>query len=356
MGGLSAIVGILALLGFLVFLAGAGLAVMASSQGRPARGGVMLALVGLVVGLVFWVIGQGLIYVEPTEVAVVINTLTGEVEEPKSGGTHIIVPIVQRVAVTYPVTQLEYTMAGSVEDGARAGDDSVVGRTSDGQTVNVDITIIYRIPGPTSGQVYRSWNENYLNGFVRPTTRSVAREVVSRYSAEQIYGEAREQLGNDIQEALAVRFTEENLVLTDLLVRDINFSQEFTQAIEQKVVAEQNLARARTEAQRVEAEAQGQARAALARAEGDASAIEVRAQAEAEALRLVSQQISSNPSLIQYLYVQNLSDNVSIALVPTNSPFLFDFSSLADPDSDFVAPAVPQQIIPEGTPEAEPGS
>lgn len=45
----------------------------------------------------------------------------------------------------------------------------------------------------------------------------------------------------------------------------------------------------------------------------------------------MSEQIAANPSLIQYLYVQNLSDNVNIALVPSNSPFLFDFESLARP-------------------------
>jgi regulator of protease activity HflC (stomatin/prohibitin superfamily) len=230
----------------------------------------------------------------------------------------------------------------------------VVGRTSDGQTVNVDITILYRIPPATSGQLYQDWNENYLDAFVRPTTRAISREVISRYTAEQIYGEAREQLANDIKYVLEVRFTEENLELSDLLIRNINFSEEFTQAIEQKVVAEQNLERARTEAQRVEAEAQGQARAALARAEGEANAIEVRAQAEAEALRLVSQQIASNPSLIQYLYVQNLSDNVNIALVPANSPFLFDVASLANPDSGFTAPTVPQGRDNIGQPTEEP--
>ena len=65
-------------------------------------------------------------------------------------------------------------------------------------------------------------------------------------------------------------------------------------------------------------------------AEGEAQAILLRAEAEAEALRIVSSEIANNPSLIPYLYVQNLSDNVNIALVPSNSPFLFDFAGLTD--------------------------
>ena len=42
--------------------------------------------------------------------------------------------------------------------------------------------------------------------------------------------------------------------------------------------------------------------------------------------------------MIQYLYVQNLSDNVGIALVPSNSPFLFDMASLPEAIENFEAP------------------
>lgn len=352
MGGISALLGTLALVGFLLFLAGAGLAVVSASQGRPARGGVLLAVVGLVAGLLFSIVSQGIIIVEPTQVAVVINTLTGSIEQPRQGGTHVIVPVVQRVAITYPITQQEYTMSGKVGEGARANEnDSVEARTSDGQTVDMDITVLFRIVPGTAGGLYLDWNDNYLAGFVRPTTRSLVREVVSKYSAEQIYGEARTQMGDDIRDEVAKRFADENLELTDLLVRDITFSPTFTEAIEQKVVAEQNLERSRTDAQRAETEAQGRANAAIAAARGEAEAIQIRAAAQAEALQLVSQQIAANPSLIQYLYVQNLSDNVSLMLVPTNSPFLFDFNSLAAGNPNFVPPTVP---TPEVTPA--PGS
>lgn len=338
MGGISGLLGIVALVGFLMFLGGAALAVAASSQGRPARGGVLLAVIGLVVGLLFSVIGQGIIIVEPTQVAVVVNTLSGNIEEPRRGGTSIIIPIIQRVAVLYPITQQEYTMSATGDEGARGGDDSVEARTSDGQTVNMDITVIYRVVPDKTGELYQDWNENYVAGFVRPTTRSLVREVVSNFSAEQIYGEARQQMGDDIKEAVSVRFAEENLELTDLLVRDISFSESFTNAIEEKVVAEQNLQRSKTDAQRAETEAQGRANAAIASAQGEAQAIEIRAQAQAEALRLVNEQITANPNLIQYLYVQNLSDNVQLILLPSNSPFLFDLSNVAGSGSNFTIP------------------
>ena len=52
MGGISSMIGAIALLGFLAFLAGVGMVVVSASQGRPVRGGVLLALLGLVFGIV----------------------------------------------------------------------------------------------------------------------------------------------------------------------------------------------------------------------------------------------------------------------------------------------------------------
>jgi regulator of protease activity HflC (stomatin/prohibitin superfamily) len=356
MGGISGIFGLLGLLGFGLFIAGIALAIVSASQGRPMRGGTLLAAVGLITGLLFTIIGQGIVVVEPTQVAVTINTLSGVVEEPRGGGTHIIAPVIQRVVVYYPITQQEYTMAAAETEGAQRGNDSVEARTSDGQTVQMDVTVFFRVIPEEAGELYTTWNENYLANFVRPTTRSIVREVVSQYTAEEIYSTARVQLADDMQQVLTERFGREHLEMTDLQLRTINFSEEFTAAIEAKVVAEQQVEQAAREAQRRRTEAQGLADAEITRAEGDRQAAILRAQAQAEALRLVSEQIAANPALVQYLYVQNLSDNVNLALVPSNTPFLFDFNALMEQaNPNLVAPAVPESIpAPEAT--EEPGS
>jgi regulator of protease activity HflC (stomatin/prohibitin superfamily) len=168
---------------------------------------------------------------------------------------------------------------------------------------------------------------------------------VSQYSAEEIYSTRRQELGPDIQEALGIRFTEGSLILAELVVREIQFEEAFTAAVLERAVAQQNRDRARIDAERVETEAEGRANAAIAAANGEAQSIEIRARAEAEALRVVSEVIAANPSLIQYLYVQNLSDNINLALVPSDSPFLFDLNNMMTPAT---------QSVPESTPT--PGS
>lgn len=364
--GVSSLFGAIALIGFLLFLAGVGSVVVAASQGRPARSGVLLAVVGLVGGVLFSTISQGVVLVDATQRAVVFNTLTGNLDPtPLGPGTHIIVPFVNQVTY-YSIVQQEYTMSGRVGEGAMQGEDAVEARTSDGQVVLLDITVIYRIDPAQVPKVHVDWQDRYPISFIRPTVRGLTRETVAQFSAEEIYGEQRTQLGVELESIVSNRLNSAGFELTDLLVRNVTFSDTFTAAIERKTEAEQDAQRAQIlvrqqeqEAQRVRVQAEGQRDAAIARAQGEAQAIVLRAQAEAEALRLVSEQIAANPSLIQYQYIQSLADNINLALIPSNSPFLFDFNQLMEANPNFVAPAVPenslqdfsQQATPEPTPE-----
>lgn len=345
--GVSSILSLLALGGFVLFILGIGSAVLNASQGRPARGGALLGVIGLVAGLLFSVVSQGLLIVQPNEIAVVFNTLNGRLEEPRRSGTHIVIPIVNQVTI-YPLQQQQYTMSGEDTGIGASGDVAVRARTTDGQEVTMDVSILFGIDPSQVNLVHQRWQNRYVNDFIRPTSRGIVRDIVSQFTAAGIYGEARGVMETGIQDAMATRMLEEGLVLTDLLVRDINFSAQFTEAIEQAQIAAQEAERARLRVQQIQQEAEqaraqaaGQRDAAIARAEGEAQSIILRAAAEAEALRLVSEQIAANPSLIQFQYVQNLSDNVRLITLPSNSPFLFDLQSLGVADPDFVAPAVP---------------
>lgn len=333
--------------GFLVGLVGVGLIVMNISRGQSWRGGSALAVAGFLIGALFFVIGEGLLLVGPTERVVVFNSLNGELEEPRGPGIHVIIPGVQQ-GIRYDVSQQSYTMSGTVRENNLQGDDAIRARSVDGQEVQIDLTVIFSIDPTNINTLHRNWPlRNYVDGLLRPTSRSIVRDVVATLAAEEIYGGSRELMQDQISERLVNQIAGQGILVTSVLVRDINFSTAFIEAIEAKQVAQQELARAQTEAQRRQTEARGQADARIEQARGEAEAIRVQAAAEADALRLVSEQIAANPNLIQYLYVTNLTDNVSVVLVPSNSPFLFDASSFTNLGADFRAPTVPDITVPQ---------
>lgn len=338
MGGISALLGGVALIGFVLFLAGVGLVVVSASQGRPVRSGIMLAIAGLVVGVLFSVVSQGILIVEPTQRAVVFQTLNGDLETPRGPGTSIILPVIQQATV-YDITLREFTVADENEQRTAAGDSAVRVRTVDGQEVLIDATVLYRInpEGENINTVHRLWQNRFETDFVRPVMRGLVRDVISGYRAEAVYSTSRGDIQRLIGDQLRERLAADGLEMTDFIIRNVTFSNaDFINSIEQVQIAERRAQEAefrvqqeQQEAARVRVAAEGERDAEIARAEGEAESIRIRAAASAEALSLVSEQLANNPSLIQYEYIQKLAPNVNLILLPSNSPFLFDFNNLA---------------------------
>ena len=89
-----------------------------------------------------------------------------------------------QTATIYPIEQQEYTMSSTSGEGQRsAQDDSVEGRSLDGQVVFLDMTVIYSIDPLQANLVHERWRNRYQEQFVRPTVRGLARDVISNYRA-----------------------------------------------------------------------------------------------------------------------------------------------------------------------------
>lgn len=317
---MAAILG-LAVAGFGVFWI-----VQMVSRNDSVRGGVLLTVIGVVAALVFFIMGAGVVEIQANEVGVVFNALSGELsDEPLGSGLHIIIPGIQEVTI-YSIAQQEYTMSGKEGEGAVSGNDAVEALTSDGQSISLEVTILFRINPEDAEIVHREWQNRYASGLIRPAVRSVTREVIGQFEVQEIYSDKRGELGPEIEAQVQEKLDSQGLQVTDVLVRNIEFSPEYVNSIERKQIAQQEALEAEFRVK----EKQQEAEQLKAVAEGDKQAAITRAQGEAEALRLVNEQLSANPALIQWLYIQNLSDNVQLILLPSNSPFLFDLETLIE--------------------------
>ena len=309
----------LAIAGFGVFMA-----VQAVSRNESARGGAVVTVVGVVVAVLFFVVGAGVVELQPDEVGVVFNALSGDLSKtPLQPGLHIILPGVQEVTI-YTTGQQEYTVSGVSGEGAVSGDDAVVALTQDGQQVRLDVTMIFRIDPANANVIKQNWQDRYINGLIRPALRNQVRAALTNFRVEQIYGTEHTQLEDEIEVGIRGLIEPEGFQLTNVLIRNIAFSPEYVASIERKQVAQQEAQEAEFRVKQRQQEAE-QVRE-LAR--GDADAAEIRATGETEALRLINEQLAQNPLLLQWRYVETLSDNVRIVVIPSNSPFLFDMQGL----------------------------
>lgn len=335
---INVVFSVLALAGLAIAGFGGFMIIQMLSRNASIRGGVLITVIGLILAIVFFVIGAGVIEVQPNEVAVVFNVLSGDLAEtPLGPGLHVIIPGIQEATI-YSIAQQEYTMGGTIATGATRGDDAVVALTQDGQRVELDVTVIYRISPSNANTVHRNWQDRYENGLIRPSLRNQVRGALTEFRVEQIYGTEHSDLEQAIEDGVRSLIEPEGFEVTNVLIRNITFSPEYVASIEQKQVAQQQAQEAEFRVRQREQEAE-QARA-LARGEADAARI--RAEGEAAALNLINEQLSQNPLLLQWRYIESLGPNVQMMIIPSNSPFLFDLESLlAQSGTPIPAPSIP---------------
>ena len=310
------------------------------SQRRPAKVSVVVVAVLLIGGIAMLTLGAGLVFIDQFEAGVVVSPLTagGVRPEPIGPGIHFVTPFVESVD-RFTTAKQEYTMSGKATEGAVQGDDAVEARTSDGQQVFLDATVRFYADPTKVVDLRRTWQgqDRYISGFVRPTTRNLVYNTTARYKVEDIYGALRTQLQQEIQDQLVTEFAKQGLILDAFQLRNVTFTPEYSQSVEQKQIAQQQseqarllVAKAQQEADQLRASAQGQADAVAERAKGDAQAVVVKAQADAQALKLISDALKGNPDLLTYTYIQKLAPNVGVIMLPAsgNNPFIFDLKQL----------------------------
>jgi regulator of protease activity HflC (stomatin/prohibitin superfamily) len=92
---------------------------------------------------------------------------------------------------------------------------------------------------------------------------------------------------------------------------------------EQKALqAENDLRRIQIEAQQAEAKAVGDQKSNIARAEGLKQANILEAEGEAEAIRIIDQQLRSNPNYLEWLKTQRWDGKLPLVIGEGGTPFI----------------------------------
>jgi len=313
-------------------------------------------IMSFILALSITLISAAMVFIEPQQVGVVVSILSrdGYREQPFRSGLHWIVPLAERVNI-YPIYWQTYTMSNDPLEGEKIGDDSIAARTSDGQSVFLDTSVIYRIDSNEVIRVHIDWQDRYIEQFVRPILRGIVRTEVSQFTADEVNSSKRKILEANLDELVRNAFGDQGFILDRFLLRNIAFSQEYARAIELKQVAEQEQTQREYEAEQMRKlaagvrdkyalEAKGKAEAILLEGEAQADVIILKGKADAEALRLINEVIKKNPDMITFRYVDKLGQAMRAMLVPSDNPFLLpmpDILSEIESESGFTPTPTP---------------
>ncbi|HMK08840.1 MAG TPA: SPFH domain-containing protein, partial [Anaerolineales bacterium] len=175
-----------------------------ASRGKPVKGATAAILGLIVLASLLTVVSAGLVFIQPEERGVVISALDpkGYRAEALQPGLRWVVPFFENVVV-YPISRQTYTMSIAPSEGAVSGDDSVTARTSDGQQLYIDASVIYAIDPQKVVDIHIQWKNRYTDELVRPQARGIIRDAASQFRVEEIVTSQRDTFKSAIETVLA---------------------------------------------------------------------------------------------------------------------------------------------------------
>ena len=137
------------------------------------------------------------------------------------------------------------------------------------QDIQTDIAVNWHIEPTTVNKIFQEVGdeEQIVFRIISPAVSEVVKAATAKKTAEEIIAK-RTELKQEIDTQLRERLASYGVVVDDVSLVNISFSDEFAKAIEAKQIAEQEAKRARFEALRAEQQAQ----ADINRAKGQAEA------------------------------------------------------------------------------------
>jgi prohibitin 1 len=136
--------------------------------------------------------------------------------------------------------------------------------SKEGLTVQLEISTLFHLDPDKAADVYKTIGPNYIEIILEPQFRSVVRGVTAGYEAKALYTSEREMLAGIIQKDLQHLVGPRGVTVEASPLRRVGLPGGLTQAIEEKLRAEQEsqrmqfvLLKEKQEAERKRIEAQG---------------------------------------------------------------------------------------------------
>ncbi|MBL0745446.1 prohibitin family protein [Chryseolinea lacunae] len=137
-----------------------------------------------------------------------------------------------------------------------------------GLSIHVDITVRYNPMPDKVGYIQEKFTKNYVNVLVIPEVRSTVRQVMGRYTAEEIYSTKRAEVETAIRTETEKILHQNFVNAPAVLIRSILLPEQIKGAIENKLQQEQEalayqfrLDKEKSEAERKRIAAEGESRA-----------------------------------------------------------------------------------------------
>jgi len=238
---------------------------------------VAFGVIGFIAVVIFFMSWQN---IEPGEQGFVYKPYGGGVDKEMvyDEGTKFIAP--WNEMITYSIRQTSKTYDQTVMD-------------KNGTDIRVSIAVNYSAKKGKIAQLHLKHGPGYIS-IIDDKTKGAIKNVIGRYTYEEVYSTKREALEGEIEAMLVKEFKGNYVDLNYVEIADVNLPPNIAQQITEKETQKQRNLTAKEK----QKEEEYLANARIEKARGDSSLI-VSARFKAEAIKLEASQISKNPQYIE---------------------------------------------------------
>lgn len=224
----------------------------------------LLSKLALPAGIAFTLAQSAIYDVEGGKRAVIFDRLKGVQPSVIGEGTHFVIPWLQK-AIIYDVRTKPKTIATTTG-------------SKDLQNVSLTLRVLHRPEVQNLPTIYQTLGLDYDERVLPAIGNEILKSIVAQFDAAELITQ-REVVSARIRQELSRRAGEFNIRLEDVSITHMTFGKEFTKAVEQKQIAQQDAERAKYLVEKAEQHR----KAAVIRAEGEAEAAETVSKALAKA-------------------------------------------------------------------------
>jgi len=260
----------------------------------PVRWRTSLAL-----GLLSWgplLLAFSIVIVPSGMAGVRVSQMSGTLPGTLYPGTHMVVPLVEEVAL-FDIRDQIFT-TGVLEDGKAAAKNVspksqlLEVQAKEGLTVGLAVTVRYRLDAKKLDYIHANLPRPVEKEIVPPTVASVWREIVPNYTVRDVFSAKREEIRQRAAAMIMQKLAGDGIVVKEVMLRDIQLPPEYAKGLEQLLLKEQENDRMGVETELkakqvkiAEYEAEAAKVQQIKQAEGEAQAHVLQAKGEADAMQ-----------------------------------------------------------------------
>lgn len=184
--------------------------------------------------------------------------------------------------------------------------------TKDIQTARITVSYSYNLISNDIVETYKTYGNQWQERILYPNLEQAVKAEVGTWNADQMVAN-RDKVASNVLASLQARMIEHNypVSITNFQMINIDYSDQFENAIEKKVVAEQAALEEANKTKQVEQKAKQQV---------------IAAEAEARSMKIRATALANNPKLVNYEFVQKWDGKLPQIMTGDSMPILMNLN------------------------------